>query len=141
MDMQSRVFWSRFLRWHTRILRWALPRRSWCVSVACDPSPCPMCNNSFGCATQYTPRPHTQSSLSALRTSLKQIGDTIKEKGTPPALGPVVIGLTGCSIFCCSIRVCQKLTNASVMGTYLKDAYQCSASSPYNMFSPRICRG
>ncbi|KAF4583903.1 hypothetical protein EYR40_002401 [Pleurotus pulmonarius] len=43
----------------------------------------------------YTPRPHTQSSLSALRASLKQIGETIKEKGTPPALGPVVIGLTG----------------------------------------------
>ncbi|KAF5338828.1 hypothetical protein D9758_012081 [Tetrapyrgos nigripes] len=43
----------------------------------------------------YTPRPHTLPSLSALRASLRAIGTRIANEGTPAALGPFVIGLTG----------------------------------------------
>ncbi|THU85427.1 hypothetical protein K435DRAFT_970737 [Dendrothele bispora CBS 962.96] len=43
----------------------------------------------------YTPRPHTLPSLSALRASLRAIGSRIANEGTPKALGPFVIGLTG----------------------------------------------
>ncbi|ESK83942.1 saccharopine dehydrogenase (nadp+ l-glutamate-forming) [Moniliophthora roreri MCA 2997] len=43
----------------------------------------------------YTPRPHTLPSLDALRASLHSIGDRIAAEGTPKALGPFVIGLTG----------------------------------------------
>ncbi|PPR06507.1 hypothetical protein CVT24_002635 [Panaeolus cyanescens] len=43
----------------------------------------------------YTPRPHTLPSLDRLRAALKEIGETIAANGTPAALGPFVIGLTG----------------------------------------------
>ncbi|KAJ8521319.1 hypothetical protein ONZ45_g1975 [Pleurotus djamor] len=43
----------------------------------------------------YTPRPHTHPSLTSLRHSLRSVGKMIKEDGTPPALGPIIIGLTG----------------------------------------------
>lgn len=43
----------------------------------------------------YTPRPHTLPSLERLRAALREIGDTISKSGTPPKLGPFVIGLTG----------------------------------------------
>ncbi|KAF9039350.1 Saccharopine dehydrogenase-domain-containing protein [Panaeolus papilionaceus] len=43
----------------------------------------------------YTPRPHTLPSLDRLRAALREIGETIAANGTPPALGPFVIGLTG----------------------------------------------
>ncbi|KAL0948067.1 hypothetical protein HGRIS_010691 [Hohenbuehelia grisea] len=43
----------------------------------------------------YTPRPHTQPSLDALRQSLKAVGKMIRNEGTPKKLGPVIIGLTG----------------------------------------------
>ncbi|RDB21718.1 Alpha-aminoadipic semialdehyde synthase, mitochondrial [Hypsizygus marmoreus] len=43
----------------------------------------------------YTPRPHTHPSLESLRSALRTIGNRISEEGTPPSLGPFVIGLTG----------------------------------------------
>ncbi|KAF8882271.1 Saccharopine dehydrogenase-domain-containing protein [Infundibulicybe gibba] len=43
----------------------------------------------------YTPRPHTLPSLEQLRASLRDIGTRIATDGTPGALGPIVIGLTG----------------------------------------------
>jgi alpha-aminoadipic semialdehyde synthase len=44
----------------------------------------------------YTPRPHSVPSLEEARTQLRSIGSLIASNGTPPALGPFVIGLTGC---------------------------------------------
>ncbi|KAH6904845.1 Saccharopine dehydrogenase-domain-containing protein [Coprinopsis sp. MPI-PUGE-AT-0042] len=43
----------------------------------------------------YTPRPHSVPSLDEARTQLRSIGSLIASTGTPPALGPFVIGLTG----------------------------------------------
>ncbi|KAL0068301.1 hypothetical protein AAF712_004688 [Marasmius tenuissimus] len=43
----------------------------------------------------YTPRPHTLPSLEASRAALRKIGEQIAADGTPKALGPFVIGLTG----------------------------------------------
>ncbi|TFK68903.1 hypothetical protein BDN72DRAFT_888403 [Pluteus cervinus] len=43
----------------------------------------------------YTPRPHTLPSLERLRAALHDIGKQISYAGTPQALGPFVIGLTG----------------------------------------------
>ncbi|KAF5378151.1 hypothetical protein D9615_007633 [Tricholomella constricta] len=42
-----------------------------------------------------TPRPHTHPSLKSLRIALKDIKVRIQNAGTPPTLGPFVIGLTG----------------------------------------------
>ncbi|KAG5641453.1 hypothetical protein DXG03_005142 [Asterophora parasitica] len=42
-----------------------------------------------------TPRPHTHPSLKSLRFALKDIKERILKDGTPPSLGPFVIGLTG----------------------------------------------
>ncbi|TFK25840.1 hypothetical protein FA15DRAFT_638562 [Coprinopsis marcescibilis] len=43
----------------------------------------------------YTPRPHTVPSLDEARVQLRKIGALIAAHGTPSALGPFVIGLTG----------------------------------------------
>ncbi|KAH9946562.1 Saccharopine dehydrogenase-domain-containing protein [Amylocystis lapponica] len=44
----------------------------------------------------YTPRPHTHPSLQSLRTVLRDVvGAQIAAEGTPKALGPIVIGVTG----------------------------------------------
>ncbi|KIY47717.1 hypothetical protein FISHEDRAFT_44841 [Fistulina hepatica ATCC 64428] len=43
----------------------------------------------------YTPRPHSMPSLDKLRRALHDLGDQIASEGTPPVLGPMVIGLTG----------------------------------------------
>lgn len=43
----------------------------------------------------YTPRPHTLPSLERLRASLREVGLWILTQGTPRALGPVVICITG----------------------------------------------
>ncbi|CAK5284284.1 unnamed protein product [Mycena citricolor] len=43
----------------------------------------------------YTPRPHTLPSLTRLRTSLRDIGGSIRKDGTPERLGPFIVGLTG----------------------------------------------
>ncbi|KAG0708523.1 Saccharopine dehydrogenase-domain-containing protein [Suillus ampliporus] len=43
----------------------------------------------------HTPRPHTHPSIPSLRSALRTIGQNIVENGTPKALGPFVIGLTG----------------------------------------------
>ncbi|OAX41805.1 hypothetical protein K503DRAFT_863595 [Rhizopogon vinicolor AM-OR11-026] len=43
----------------------------------------------------HTPRPHTHPSIPSLRSALRTIGQDIVENGTPKALGPFVIGLTG----------------------------------------------
>ncbi|KAF8903416.1 Saccharopine dehydrogenase-domain-containing protein [Mucidula mucida] len=43
----------------------------------------------------YTPRPHSLPSLDHLRAALRGIGTCIATEGTPKALGPFVIGLTG----------------------------------------------
>ncbi|KAG1727784.1 Saccharopine dehydrogenase-domain-containing protein [Suillus paluster] len=43
----------------------------------------------------HTPRPHTHPSIPSLRSALRTIGQNITENGTPGALGPFVIGLTG----------------------------------------------
>ncbi|KAL0579711.1 hypothetical protein V5O48_002275 [Marasmius crinis-equi] len=43
----------------------------------------------------YTPRPHSLPSLKKSRKALRKIGEEIAEYGTPKALGPFVIGLTG----------------------------------------------
>ncbi|KAG2121616.1 Saccharopine dehydrogenase-domain-containing protein [Suillus clintonianus] len=43
----------------------------------------------------HTPRPHTHPSIPSLRSALRNIGQNIVENGTPKALGPFVIGLTG----------------------------------------------
>ncbi|KAJ7644034.1 Saccharopine dehydrogenase-domain-containing protein [Roridomyces roridus] len=43
----------------------------------------------------YTPRPHTLPSLKGLRAALREIGGKIAVDGTPPKLGPFIIGLTG----------------------------------------------
>lgn len=43
-----------------------------------------------------TPRPHTHPTLPSLIEALKKlVGDRIASEGTPAALGPVVIGVTG----------------------------------------------
>ncbi|KAK0445000.1 Saccharopine dehydrogenase-domain-containing protein [Desarmillaria tabescens] len=51
----------------------------------------------FGVASPFlfTPRPHTQPSLDHLRAALRAIGARIATEGTPKALGPFVVGLTG----------------------------------------------
>ncbi|KXN92623.1 Alpha-aminoadipic semialdehyde synthase [Leucoagaricus sp. SymC.cos] len=43
----------------------------------------------------YTPRPHTLPSLERLRAALREVGLWISTQGTPRALGPVVICVTG----------------------------------------------
>ncbi|KAG1903451.1 Saccharopine dehydrogenase-domain-containing protein [Suillus fuscotomentosus] len=43
----------------------------------------------------HTPRPHTHPSIPSLRSALRSIGQNIADNGTPKALGPFVIGLTG----------------------------------------------
>ncbi|KAF9446416.1 hypothetical protein P691DRAFT_783738 [Macrolepiota fuliginosa MF-IS2] len=43
----------------------------------------------------YTPRPHTLPSLERLRAALREVGLWIATQGTPKALGPVVICVTG----------------------------------------------
>lgn len=43
----------------------------------------------------YTPRPHTLPSVHHLRLALRDIGNQISSEGTPKALGPFVIGVTG----------------------------------------------
>lgn len=43
----------------------------------------------------HTPRPHTHPTIESLRSALRSIGNRIAEEGTPPKLGPFVIGLTG----------------------------------------------
>lgn len=43
----------------------------------------------------YTPRPHTQPSLERLRAALRDVGAQITSTGTPKALGPFIIGVTG----------------------------------------------
>ncbi|KAF8646029.1 hypothetical protein AX16_007454 [Volvariella volvacea WC 439] len=43
----------------------------------------------------FTPRPYTLPSLDRLRAAFRDIGKQIASEGTPPALGPFVIGLTG----------------------------------------------
>lgn len=43
----------------------------------------------------YTPRPHTLPSLERLRAALREVGSWISTQGTPRALGPVVICVTG----------------------------------------------
>jgi len=52
-------------------------------------------NLNFCCQSQHTPRPHTHPSIPSLRSALRTIGQDIVENGTPTALGPFVIGLTG----------------------------------------------
>ncbi|KAI0338108.1 hypothetical protein BDW22DRAFT_1409660 [Trametopsis cervina] len=52
----------------------------------------------IGVATPFlsTPRPHTHPSLPSLLTSLRTlVGDRIAADGTPPELGPIVVGVTG----------------------------------------------
>ncbi|SJL06912.1 uncharacterized protein ARMOST_10254 [Armillaria ostoyae] len=51
----------------------------------------------FGVASPFlfTPRPHTQPSLDHLREALHAIGARIAAEGTPKALGPFIVGLTG----------------------------------------------
>lgn len=45
---------------------------------------------------QSTPRPHMQPSLQTLHGDLHAlVGDRIGSEGTPPTLGPVIIGVTG----------------------------------------------
>lgn len=44
---------------------------------------------------QYTPRPHTHPVLSTIEMALKGISGMIATLGTPPSLGPLVIGVTG----------------------------------------------
>ncbi|KAG5650501.1 hypothetical protein H0H81_012014 [Sphagnurus paluster] len=43
----------------------------------------------------FTPRPHTHPTLQSLRAALREITARIESGGTPAALGPFVIGLTG----------------------------------------------
>ncbi|KIM44362.1 hypothetical protein M413DRAFT_443357 [Hebeloma cylindrosporum] len=43
----------------------------------------------------HTPRPYALPTLDKLRESLRHIGSSISQHGTPPELGPFVIGLTG----------------------------------------------
>lgn len=46
--------------------------------------------------SQYTPRPHTQPSLSSIRAILRDVvGARIVSEGTPRGLGPVILGVTG----------------------------------------------
>ncbi|XP_006457019.1 hypothetical protein AGABI2DRAFT_188762 [Agaricus bisporus var. bisporus H97] len=43
----------------------------------------------------YTPRPHTLPCLERLRVALREVGQWISTQGTPRALGPLVICVTG----------------------------------------------
>jgi len=86
------VYLSHFLLW--RIHTWSLVSRRlfWFVPLAIIAL---LVSLPRSLCTQYTPRPHTLPSLSALRASLRAIGTRIANEGTPKALGPFVIGLTG----------------------------------------------
>ncbi|KAJ3496460.1 hypothetical protein NLJ89_g10482 [Agrocybe chaxingu] len=43
----------------------------------------------------YTPRPHTLPTLEHLRSAFRSVGKMIEKNGTPPGLGPVIVGVTG----------------------------------------------
>ncbi|KAG6811583.1 hypothetical protein H0H92_006747 [Tricholoma furcatifolium] len=77
--------------WRTRISKTASrPRFSYVPSLLF------LSNNAFnGRDGQSTPRPHTHPSLESIRNALKSISTRIRQGGTPPVLGPFVIGLTG----------------------------------------------
>ena len=87
--LQWPVHWSRSRRSHMHCSSRALPRRSWYAQLF-------HVLLAILMILQSTPRPHTHPSLPSLTSALRTlVGDRIASEGTPEALGPVVICVTG----------------------------------------------